>query len=679
MQILKDIKRKPFTFGNWILFFILAFLGLRGFLNTNILAFVSIDNLLQSKRFLVYLVVCVILLVAWLSFSLEKVRARIERISQKLQTVPRLLKVFLSFVLILLPGLIRWIFPLPPDFNLNAWMMIFLFYCAALFVSSLFGDLKNLKHRVLLLAILTMAGGFGYAFFGRMNQVTSYPFPTYWSEGNRFFDYSTLFGSFRYIFPPGEKIQAFVNWGMALPWAIPFVLPRISIGFYRFWYQLVWILPAMFLGYLSINKSKNQENIHLIAFAFALWSFLFIDQGPIYPPLVIGAIITIIAVRKRLPVGMVLIAVASYYVRSARWTWAYAPGLWAGMLALLAIKNPSLKKQEFRLLIKPIALGLSGYFGGHLLPQIIRLINRGANLRLLPDPTASTSRQPLLWNRLWPNPTYTPGIVPGLLWAVLPVCVFIITAIIKKRWKVNWLQNLSSALVASAFLAVGIIASTKIGGGSNLHNLDMFLITALFLLSESLNAIFRNNTPTNQNQWIFVLLGVLLILSPATYALRQIKRLELPLEEKITESFSAVSNKVEEYSTKGEILFIDHRQLLAFNLVENVPLIDEYEKKYLMDNALAANSDYFNAFYRDLDAQRFKLIVNEPLNLISRGEDYAFGEENDAYVKWVTTPLFCKYEPIYTSQATALELLIPRIDPPPSHLNCQAYFSNSNE
>jgi hypothetical protein len=155
--------------------------------------------------------------------------------------------------------------------------------------------------------------------------------------------------------------------------------------------------------------------------------------------------------------------------------------------------------------------------------------------------------------------------------------------------------------------------------------------------------------------------------------------LELPPDEKTNEAMSAVKNKVKEYSSQGEILFIDHRQLLTFNLVESVPLVNDYEKKYLMDQAMAENEDYFYTFYEDIYNHRFVLIVNEPANLVSRGSEYSFGEENDAYVKWVTAPLLCAYEPLYTSQATALELLIPRSSPPPDTLPCEDIFSFINE
>jgi hypothetical protein len=94
-----------------------------------------------------------------------------------------------------------------------------------------------------------------------------------------------------------------------------------------------------------------------------------------------------------------------------------------------------------------------------------------------------------------------------------------------------------------------------------------------------------------------------------------------------------------------------------------------------MDHAMADNKDYFIAFFKDLVERRFALIVNEPTNMVIRGSEYSFGEENDAYVKWVTIPLLCNYEPLYSSPETSVELLIPRKAPPPDNLNCSSILA----
>jgi hypothetical protein len=299
------------------------------------------------------------------------------------------------------------------------------------------------------------------------------------------------------------------------------------------------------------------------------------------------------------------------------------------------------------------------------------MINSNAALRLLPNPAASTTRQPLLWERLFPNPTFPPGILGGLAWATLPMVIWMAVLLISRKWSVNWLQKTAALIVAGIFLVIGIIASVKIGGGSNLHNLDMFLVSLLLIAASALNHSKPQETANGARSPLLNLLLAVVLIAPVTYNMSSGSRLVLPAQEKTEETLTVVQNKVEEYSQTGEILFIDHRQLLTFNLVKNVHLYDEYEKKYLMDQAMAANEPYFRGFYEDLRNHRFALIINEPANIIIRGSEHSFGEENDAYVKWVTQPLLCAYEPIYTSVENSLQLLVPRSSAPPVELGCQ--------
>ena len=343
-----------------------------------------------------------------------------------------------------------------------------------------------------------LLAGAAHAVFFKLSQVTNYPFTLYWSEGNRFFDYSALFGEYRYNLTDGESIKAFTTWGMQLPWAIPFVIPNLSIGLFRFWYQLMWILPTFALGYIAAYQIKSGKSSLFLVIVFASWTFLFLDQGPIYAPLVLGAIFTLIAVRSKLLPGFLIIFAASYYTHSARWTWSYAPGLWAGLLALLEIENPALDKKGLKKLVKPVALGVAGYLGGQLIPSIIKSIYSESAVALLPDAAASTSRQPLLWDRLFPNPTFAPGILWALVWVALPFIVLIVILNLQKNWRTNWLQNLALLTIAGVFLVVGIIASVKIGGGSNLHNLDMFLMTLVIIASSVLVSILKKKGDSNK-------------------------------------------------------------------------------------------------------------------------------------------------------------------------------------
>ena len=267
----------------WLVFGILAFLAFREFLNINILAYVDAQNLFQSRRFLVFMAVSILTISLWLGFYLLYFKKKRKIYPQSIREIPSNLKLFISILLVSFPALLKWFIPLPENFTLQSWMMAFLFFDSSLLAINLFEKKEPFNRWLISFAIFFMLCGFAYAIFSKLNLVTAYPFTTYWSEGNRFFDYSTLFGSYRYILKPGEKITAFIRWGMQLPWAIPFLFPNLSIGAFRLWNQLVWIIPSLILGFTLINQ-KNQEPNRTIALIFACWTFLFLNQFFTYYP-----------------------------------------------------------------------------------------------------------------------------------------------------------------------------------------------------------------------------------------------------------------------------------------------------------------------------------------------------------------------------------------------------------
>ena len=81
----------------------------------------------------------------------------------------------------------------------------------------------------------------------------------------------------------------------------------------------------------------------------------------------------------------------------------------------------------------------------------------------------------------------------------------------------------------------------------------------------------------------------------------------LPPQDEVDEILQTIRRDVETKKSQGEVLFMDQRQLLTFGYIEAVPLVPEYEKKVLMNEAMGANADYFASFYADLEARRFSL------------------------------------------------------------------------
>ena len=270
--------------------------------------------------------------------------------------------------------------------------------------------------------------------------------------------------------------------------------------------------------------------------------------------------------------------------------------------------------------------------------------------------------QALLWSRLWPNPTYREGIVLGLVLAIGPLLIFLIYLVISKRWQLNRWQKLGLSLPLLAFLVVGIVISVKIGGGSNLHNLDLLLVALVFVAAF---AVERGGYQTiikagETSLWLQIVIFTIVAI-PAFYPVMDAFPLKLPPNERVDWTLEIIQVESDKaIAAGGEVLFMDQRQLLTFDFIKGVPLVVEYEKKIVMDKAMSADTEYFADFYSDLADQRFALIIIEPQNIRYATAEDDWSEENDVWVEWVTKPLLCYYEPKHAVNKTAVWILAPR-------------------
>ena len=144
------------------------------------------------------------------------------------------------------------------------------------------------------------------------------------------------------------------------------------------------------------------------------------------------------------------------------------------------------------------------------------------------------------------------------------------------RWTLDWSQRVMVLSASIACMAAGIIASTRIGGGSNLHNLDMFFITLVILLLTA----FREQISVGKlpiQGWPYPIRALLIVgvLLPAWMSFAQGDPLKLPPASLTEEYLDDIQEKVDSAKVKGEILFIDQRQLLTFGLVKHVNLVSD--------------------------------------------------------------------------------------------------------
>lgn len=495
-----------------------------------------------------------------------------------------------------------------------------------------------------------------------MQVVVDFPFILSWSEGNRFYDYSVLFGRRLYDYPADQPLKAFIDIGRQTLWGLPFLFGDISIAMMRFWSQLLFTVPYILLGLAFLRRRVVGTAIFVL---FGLWTMLFLNQGPIYTPLVLAAILVALSRRSPLWLALPVVLLAGYYARLARFTWLFAPAMWAVLIAFLEEGQPERGTRERW--IRAAALGFAGVLGGYILPEILPWLSLETGISVvavqidLSSVSQMVERQPLLWDRLWPNETYAPGIVPGMLLATGPLLVLLGYALITRRWKLDLWQILYLGAMTLAFLVVGLVVSVKIGGGSNLHNLDMLLIGLLFTAGLFLEQGGKDwlRAPSSLPHWGKLLLLFLLVY-PATLEMFSVRQRIFPEADRIQEVLAVTQKLISEKKTEGEVLFLDHRQLLTFGYIQDVPLVTDYEKKLLMEQAMQSQAGFFEGFYEDLASHRFSLIITEPLYTGLKEEDYHFGSENNAWVRWVSIPLLCYYEPVQTFPDVTLQMLVPK-------------------
>jgi hypothetical protein len=507
-----------------------------------------------------------------------------------------------------------------------------------------------------------------------------------------------MFGRDLYDYPADKAIPVFLDTSRQFVGAIPFLLPSVKIEHVRLWLALVDVIPYLILGWIAFHLTRKGS---LPAWMLAgVWAFTFVRQGPIHAPLLICAIVVAFAWTRPLWLAIPLIFAAGYFAEASRFTWLFAPAIWSVMLEFAGVHE--LNKKVWQ---RTFSVGIAGLLGGYVvpyyLPGIISWIKTigqpassgvggtGGNV-LLATAEQGVSSQPLLWSRLLPNATYGPGILFGLSIAAIPLIVVLIYLVKSGRWQLHGLQKVALILPLVAFLSVGLIVSVKIGGGGDLHNLDMFIIGLMFAAAIA----WRNGayewirTVDAIPAWVRVMIVAAIVL-PAFTPLTDMRPLSidadrklvatladitpmdplpdplpdtLPADEDTGQALKKIETAIADAAPSGEILFMDQRQLLTFGFIDDVTLVPEYDKKLLIDMAMADNAAYFESFYNDLASHRFSLIITSPVNRRLDKEEGHFGEENNAWVKWVTRPLLCYYQPLDVLKKVDVELLVPQTD-----------------
>jgi hypothetical protein len=285
----------------------------------------------------------------------------------------------------------------------------------------------------------------------------------------------------------------------------------------------------------------------------------------------------------------------------------------------------------------------------------------------VPDPAIffTSLASDLLWYRLWPNASYFLGILPGALLASLPIWIamFVVIRSRKNDWHPLRLILICAALFI-LFLG-GLVVSLKIGGGANLHNMEAYFSLLLIVFGYLVFARYRTEEGAiAQSVPLHWLLIVALLIMPAwsylQFNIGSVRYDPARTQNVLASLQSSIDNANQQ---GGEILFITQRHLISMHMLKNVTLIPEYEREDLMEIAMSNNLPYLQKFRKDMEAQRFALIIVDPLNYNILSKDRSFAEENNVWVRRIMRSILCNYREEASFPADDIALYVPQQGP----------------
>ncbi len=531
----------------------------------------------------------------------------------------------------------------------NPWLHLWLFAALAVLAAGIVKAVSPSSPYLRVLVLAALAQTLVYKLALYLPEVTSFPFSLGWSEASRYY-YASLFFS-RKLYGQDAALPIFHMTRYMLQ-SLPFLAGNTSLVFHRFWQVFLWLALT---GASSIALARRLRLADRWVFLiFSLWAFFFYLQGAVYYHLQVMVILVLSGFSSEKPARtLVFVLLASLWAGISRVNWFPVPAMLAGLLYFL--EKPVSGSNWLKYLAWPAVWFASGIG--------FALLSQGAYIALSGNQDirgfGSSFTSDLLWYRLLPSPSYPAGVIPSVLWVAFPGLLALVWLLRGQARRVAPLRWLGIAGYIVVLLAGGLVVSTKIGGGGDLHNMDAFLVVFLVLVAYAFFGQIRPESGSWQLKflpWPVIALGLLV---PLTFVLARIQTIEPLNFQTATAELKTLQRMAVNRSKRGEVLFITQRQLIAFGEVE-IPLVPEYELLTLMEMSISGNQPYLDKFYADVNSHRFKLIVADKQFAVIKDENSSFSEENNAWVRHVSIPLLCEYQPYLTFDELNVQILVPR-------------------
>ncbi len=260
--------------------------------------------------------------------------------------------------------------------------------------------------------------------------------------------------------------------------------------------------------------------------------------------------------------------------------------------------------------------------------------------------------------KLWPNKGFTLGLIPGIILLSTPVIVLILTSGLRNYRKLHWIRSVVLLSILAIFFVGSTIVSLRSGGGFDLHNYDTYVLI-LFVVGVywGRGAIHFDKPESEISRPLLdnrlLLLGLLSI--PIFFAIRDMPAHLPQSEQDAGHALRQVQVYIQKTDiSKGPVLLIDYRHLLVYREIPPVDVYLPYEKIELMEMSMANNRPYLDQFWKDIEKQKFPLIISEKLQLAKQGVKSPFGNENNIWVSNVSEPILRYYQLVYSEGSLAI-------------------------
>jgi hypothetical protein len=660
---MNTINKKSILFVRAVLIFTIL-VSIWGFMSVlkvmrsnNISLFHSNWVFIWSVILIFTLFILILFILTWDSKTLIWIHEYIDKIFALRVSKTLSLAIYVLLILII-PGLVLFLNQLPVSASIlikssaRIWFMWILILVAALILKISQKDLSFWFS----LVITGISQALISSLLPIISVINNYPFSLGWSDTSNYYRASIFFATRIYgmnvALPIMHATQNFLL-------AAPFLFGNLPIWVHRAWEAVLSVGFPAALGVVFVHRIK--VSARRLFWPMVGWAILFLMQGPIHIHLLACAIIFMWGVKPRkFWLTTLVVVLASTWAGMSRINWYPVPGLFAAVLFFLEIPFDS-SKSWLRNLWKPFFWFMLGIITAFVSQFLYVLFSGNATH---PGDAFTSLTSDLLWYRLFPNATNSTGILPSAVLVSLPILALIIIFLSRRQ---GLFHPLRLAGIFAALLVLflgGLVVSIKIGGGSDLHNLDAYLLLLMvlggyFYLDRMAYDSDKVAAPVGYPS----ILVVMVILIPVWLSVRQVSPFMTWDVSQTNHLLESVKSQTESVAQKGgEVLFITQRQLLALKDVD-VPLVPDYEQDYLMEMVMSHNRPYLDRFQKDLQTQRFSMIVASAYSSSMQGPDNAFGNENDAWVEEVVIPLNCYYQelPGYKNQDVAF--YIPRDQP----------------